>query len=135
MSDAMLPARPYLIRALYEWIADNKQTPYIVVDTSLPGVVVPQEYVHDNRIILNIASEVVFNLCIGNDAFEFKARFAGISRNLWIPVVAVIAIYAKESNRGMIFSNENSGTSPLDSETIQPEKVKPKMTLIQGGLD
>src|SRR5262245_59595988 len=96
----MTPPRPYLIRAFYDWIIDNNLTPYIVIDASAEGVVVPQEYVKDDKIVLNIAAHVVNGLALGNEVIQFKARFGGVPRSIYAPVAAVTAIYAKENGRG-----------------------------------
>ncbi len=103
----MTSNRPYLIRAIYEWIADNQLTPYIIVDTTIPGVIVPQDYVNDDQIILNIAFHVVSNLTLSNDEIYFDARFKGISQHICVPVKAVKAIYAKENGKGMGFDPED----------------------------
>jgi len=104
--------RPYLIRAMHAWISDNGQTPYIVVDATVPGTEVPQQYVHDGRIVLNISYDAVAHLDLGNDFLQFQARFSGTPWRLSVPVSAVMGIYAQESGRGMIFGEEGATQAP-----------------------
>lgn len=100
------PKRPYLLRAYYDWLLDNGFTPYLVVDATYYGVDVPQEYVKDGQIVLNISEGAVGNLALGNDTIEFSARFQGIPRNIYIPMGAAIAIYARENGDGVMFEPE-----------------------------
>jgi stringent starvation protein B len=107
--------RPYLIRALYEWCTDNGLTPYVAVMVD-ETVKVPKEYVKNNEIVLNISFDATSSLSLGNDFIEFKARFAGISREIVVPINRVIAIYARENGQGMAF--------PLhDASQIQPQSA------------
>ena len=103
--------RPYLIRALYEWCTDNGFTPYVAVRVD-EAVQVPREYVKNGEIVLNISYDATSSLQLGNDFIEFKARFAGTSRDIMVPISRVIAIYARENGQGMAF--------PMGS-TPQPE--------------
>lgn len=112
----MTSTRPYLIRAFYDWIADNNCTPHIVVNAELPGVEVPQEFVEGGQIVLNIAMPAVEGLQLGDEAIEFQARFAGTARYLHIPVNAVMAIYARENGRGMVFAEDENEPPPEDEE-------------------
>lgn len=112
--------RPYLIRALYEWCTDNGFTPFIAVlvdDT----VRVPQEYVKDGEIVLNISFDATSSLNLGNDIIEFKGRFGGVARDIMVPVERVLAIYARENGQGMAFpmlaSSGNAVESPPSAET------------------
>jgi stringent starvation protein B len=108
----MTTTRPYLIRAFYEWIVDNACTPYIVINAEIPTVLVPEEYVKEGQIVMNISIRAVQNLILGNDAIEFQARFAGKIRRIYAPISSILAIYAKENGRGMIFSEEGSEQHP-----------------------
>jgi stringent starvation protein B len=99
----MSPSRPYLLNALYEWILDNHCTPYIAVNALYEGAIVPQEYVREGQIILDINPSAVHKFAIGKEVLQFSARFAGVSRNLDSPIPAITAIYAKESGAGMVF--------------------------------
>ena len=104
MSDkapAMSSHRPYLLRALWEWIADNGMTPHVLVDATRDGVRVPPHTVKDGKVVLNIADRAVSRLEMGNDAISFTARFGGVSHPVEVPVPAVLAIYARETGQGM----------------------------------
>ena len=103
----MTSNKPYLIRALYEWIADNHMTPYLLVDANRRGVVVPKAYINNGEVVLNIAFQVVHNLSMGNDAIRFDARFKGVSQHINAPIGAIKAIYAKETGKGMGFDSED----------------------------
>ena len=102
----MTSNRPYLLRAICEWILDNSMTPYLIVDATVEGTEVPDQYIEDGRIILNIHPDAVHNINISNEDVEFSARFNGKSCNLNIPMPAVLAIYARENGKGMIFPEE-----------------------------
>ena len=97
----MTSHRPYLLRALYEWISDNGMTPHLLVDATRPGVRVPAHTVNDGKVVLNIAARAVAHLSMDNDAVAFTARFAGVSHAVIVPVSAVLAIYAREIGQGM----------------------------------
>ncbi len=105
---SMTSSRPYLARALYEWILDNGLTPYLLVDATVPGTVVPQDFVQDGKIVLNISPSAVRGLDIGNEAVTFNARFRGVPQDVYVPVSAVLAIYARENGHGMVFAEEGS---------------------------
>lgn len=113
----MTPSRPYLLRGFYEWIVDNHYTPYIVINTDMPDVHVPEEYIEDGRIVLNIAPNAIRGLLLANDHVEFNARFSGVPYDIWAPIKAVTAVYAKENGRGMVFKEEEEDESPPPSPT------------------
>ncbi len=108
----MTPSRPYLIRALHEWIMDNLQTPYIVVDVAVQGVNVPQTFVNDGQIVLNVSLSAVQQLTMDNDAISFSARFGGLPMYVYVPAAAVMAIYSKETGQGMSFGREPGAPQP-----------------------
>lgn len=108
----MMSSRPYLVRAFNEWILDNECTPYIVVDAGIQGVQVPTEHVANGQIVLNISPGAVRGLVIGNSALEFSARFGGVPMQVFIPLQAVTAIYAKENGEGMVFGSEPGSPDP-----------------------
>lgn len=108
----MTPQRPYFLRALYQWIVDNGLTPYIVVDAKSSDVEVPEQYVREGRILFNISPSAVINLELDNDKVEFSARFHGTARHQHIPMPAIMAIYAKENSKGMIFTDEKDNEPP-----------------------
>lgn len=123
----MTPSRPYLLRGFYEWIVDNHYTPYIVINTDIPDVHVPEEYIEDGRIVLNIAPNAIRGLLLANDHIEFNARFSGVPYDIWAPIKAVTAVYAKENGRGMVFKEEEEDDTPPTSPTptITSDSTKP----------
>jgi len=113
MSDAqpaMTSHRPYLLRALYEWIADNGMTPHVLVDATQAGVRVPPHTVKDGRVVLNIADRAVARLEMDNDSVRFTARFGGVSHPVVVPIAAVMAIYARETGQGMALPEDVAGS-------------------------
>ena len=105
----MTPNRPYLIRAVNEWLLDNRCTPHLLVNAEAPGVDVPRQYIQDGKIVLNIGPNAVEGLRVSNEEVTFLARFSGVSQLVSLPISAVLAIYAKENGRGMMFSEEEDG--------------------------
>jgi stringent starvation protein B len=124
-------ARPYLLRALYEWILDSDCTPYLIVSTDVPGVRVPEGYAKDDRIVLNISPRSVRDLLIGEREVTFDGRFAGRAFAVVAPVGAVVGIYAKETGEGMAFDAERE--SPA-SESPATEPTGPETPRPRGGL-
>jgi stringent starvation protein B len=115
--------RPYLLRAIYDWISDNQLTPYILVDAGAPGVRVPPQVIQNGQVVLNLATRAVVNLDLGNDWISFQARFSGVSQAIQIPVQAVLALYAQENGQGMMFPAEGEGSDsppPPDSPPDEP---------------
>jgi stringent starvation protein B len=106
------PRRPYLLRALHEWITDSGQTPHIVVDAAGEGVNVPRQYVKDGKIVLNVSFSATQNLKLGNDAVSFEARFSGVSYLVHVPVRAILGVYARETGQGMIFPEGDADPDP-----------------------
>lgn len=127
----MTPTRPYLLRAFYDWITDNNCTPHIIVNANLPDVMVPEQYIENGQIVLNISMPAVHHLELKNEAISFSARFAGIAHNVYIPTNAIVAIYAKENGRGMIFAEEDETTHPPDKTKTKGESSNDK----KGGKD
>lgn len=129
--------RPYLIRALYEWIVDNNCTPYILVDINFPNVKVPDGFAEDGQIVLNLSPSAVKHLLMDNEAISFEARFAGVVQRPYVPIIAVKAIYAKENGYGMFFehdplleSNNGGDDKPPSPETPSPRK-KPSLKIVK----
>ena len=120
--------RPYLIRAMYDWISDNGLTPYLLVDARSEGVRVPPGAVKDGQVVLNVAVRAVSELELGNQSIEFTARFSGASHQVTVPVSAVLAIYAQENGQGMMFPAE-SGEGGDAGSPDQPEPPKKGPTL------
>ena len=102
----MTKKRPYLLRAMHEWILDNNMTPHIVVDTTHSGLVAPPGHSVDGKLVLNIGPVATRALVLGNETVTFEARFSGVSQRVEVPVDAVLGIYARENGHGMIFSDE-----------------------------
>jgi stringent starvation protein B len=120
----MLSNKPYLIRAFYEWIVDCQSTPLLVVDATMPRCNVPQEYVENGEIILNISPDAIRDLKVNRNVVEFKASFSGIAHLISVPIRAVLAIYAEENGQGMFFDVENEEDTDWEEEvmtTAQPE--------------
>ena len=126
--------RPYLLRAMHEWMTDNGQTPHFVVDASVEGVAVPRQYVRDGKIVLNASYTATDGLMIKNDWVSFGARFDGSPFEVRLPLLAVIGIYARETGQGMIFSDEEAAAEPKAAAKPQAgeEPRRPRLTLIAG---
>jgi stringent starvation protein B len=107
----MTSQRPYLLRAIYEWIVDNGMTPHVLVNARSPGVRVPPQTVKDGQVVFNIADRAVGKLEMGNDVLRFSARFGGVSQSVVVPLAAVMAIYARETGQGMGMPEEPQATS------------------------
>ncbi len=132
----MFPSRPYLIRAIYEWILDNHFTPHVLVDAQFTGVIVPKEHIEDGKIVLNISPNAVHAFVVSSEFMEFKARFSGKVRNISIPIPAVEAVYAHENGQGMVFHPDEyktdvGGEGGKMSEPPQIGKAKPKLKLVK----
>lgn len=128
----MTSSRPYLIRALYEWIIDNGSTPYILVDAEDEQVVVPRQFVEGGKIVLNINPSAVQNLELGNHFVELDARFSGTPMHVSVPVSSVLAIYARENGKGMVFSEEDDGDEPPPSGTPEDEgRKRPQLRVVK----
>ena len=117
---AMTSNRPYLFRAFYEWIVDNDCTPYVVVDAYHADVSVPQSYVSDGQIVLNIAPRAVAELVMNNEAVAFSTRFGGVPTSIYLPVAAIMGIYARENGQGMVFQEEPSAETPRPKPVLAP---------------
>lgn len=110
----MTASRPYLIRALYEWILDNDCTPYLLVNTLYPGTVVPEGYSENGQIVLNLSPSAIRELDMDNERVCFHGRFGGVAQQVWVPVPAVMAIYARENGQGMVFEVDTQTPPPAD---------------------
>lgn len=134
----MTSTKPYLIRAIYEWLLDNSLTPYLMVDVDHEGVKVPEDQVEDGQIILDLSPDVIRSLEMTNKAVEFYAQFSRVKHHLYIPVSAVVALYAYENGRGMVFTDEHDedddsgtiGDSPGDTQD-QKKKGPPHLKIVK----
>lgn len=131
------PKRPYLARAIYEWICDNQLTPYLLVDATQPHTSVPVQFVKDGQIVLNIVPHAVHQLVMNNDAISFSARFGGVAQNIYVPFASVIGIYARENGQGLFFDpSEYENMSPVTTEEIaelsetEAPKKKPSLRIV-----
>jgi stringent starvation protein B len=136
MGKQLTSKRPYLLRAMHEWMTGNGQTPHVVVDAECPKIVVPQQHVQHGKIILNIGYSATRGLELGNEVISFGARFGGAPFEVTVPVKAVLGIYAKESGQGMIFSNDASEDKPvpIGQDAEAPTSVrsgKPNLRVIK----
>ena len=124
----MTTHRPYMIRALNEWILENDCTPYILVNAFEEDVSVPQDFVKDGQIVLNISPIAVHGLRISNEALEFSGRFGGVPTQVHVPIRAVLGIYARENGQGMIFETDDPIPEPPPPEKPKGPKVVPVLS-------
>jgi stringent starvation protein B len=124
----MKSSRPYLVRALYEWILDNACTPYLLVDATVAGVEVPQQYVKNGQIVLNVAPGAVAGINMSNDDIRFRGRFSGVAIDVFVPIGAVLGIYARENGQGMVFEPEQA---PPPSSDDEPRSGKPSLRVVK----
>lgn len=136
----MNSSRPYLLRAIHQWIVDNDCTPYLLVNANAPGVTVPREYIENEKVILNISPTAAHDLLLGDEEVIFNARFGGRPMEVVAPVNAVLAIYARENGQGMLFTDEageGDGTSEEErdsadrSEDTAPSPKRPNLKVIK----
>lgn len=128
----MTSQKPYLVRAIYEWLLDNQLTPYLLVNTTIDGVDVPHEYINDDKIVLNVAPDAINNFHADNDWISFSARFSGKPVELFVPIPAILAIYGKENNEGMFFTDEEPLTPPPPNKVDTPtKKSQPTLTVVK----
>ena len=131
----MTSTRPYLVRAMYDWIIDNGMTPHLLVDTKDPTVMVPRQYEQDDKIVLNISPSATQSLSLNDETVEFQARFDGEPTSVYIPMQYVMAIYTKENGQGMMF-NEDTDTTPTlgpgpAAKSTQPAKPKVQLKIVK----
>ena len=140
----MSSRRPYLVRAMHEWMTDNHQTPHIVVDASLAGLEIPRQFVQDGKIILNISFNATQNLNMSNERIEFNARFGGVSHYVRVPLTAVQGIFARETGEGMVFEEElvptdpppespspGTGPGPAATDAPAPKAKRPSLKVVK----
>ena len=125
----LTPTRPYLARAIYEWICDNNLTPYLMVDATRPYTDVPVQFIQDGQIVLNIVPHAVHKLQMSNEAISFSARFGGVSQDIYVPINAVLGVYAKENGQGLFFdpdeyTNTQTEENALEANHKETEKME-----------
>ena len=127
--------RPYLIRALYEWLIDNGLTPHLLVEADREGVVVPRDFIEEGRIVLNVSPTAVRGLELSNDQITFNARFGGQPMDVFVPPSAVLGIYARENGRGMLFPDdelqEAEDHTPDDDPEPTPPRERPSLKVVK----
>ena len=130
MTDANLtPTRPYLARAIYEWICDNQLTPYLLVDATQSYVKVPTQHIKDGQIVLNIVPHAVHQFQMDNDAIFFSARFGGVPQEIYVPMSAVLGIYSRENGQGLFFDpKEYEGQTSTEDALPEVEQDQPEKT-------
>ena len=116
-----LPKRPYLLRAMHQWITESGNTPHVIVDAGHEGAEVPRAYIKDGKIVLNLSEGATQCLRLGNEDIEFEARFAGVVHHVRFPVRAVLGVYARETGEGMVFSEQDLGPEPPKHPTPAEE--------------
>lgn len=127
----MTSLKPYLLRAVYDWIVDNHLTPYLLVDAEQNNAVLPMQFVEDGKIILNIRPQAVEALSLGNNTVEFNARFSGKSMHIIAPLSSIIAIYAKENGKGMVFNPEDEDMDDTPPEPTPPKPSRPQLRVVK----
>lgn len=118
--------KPYLLRAIYEWVVDNDATPHVVLFAENPMVQVPQQFVENGKIVLNISPTAAKDLLIDNDGLSFSARFGGKPYSIYSPIGAVLALYASESGEGLSFEPEDHDSLPPDDNPPAGDDSKNK---------
>ena len=127
---AMTSSKPYLVRALYQWILDNDNTPYILVDTASDQVLIPPGIANDAKVVLNLAPAAIQDLEMANDHVSFSARFNGVAEQIYVPVVSLLAIYARENGEGMMFPAEED-EADAENEAPTPSPKTPTLKVIK----
>ncbi len=128
-------SRPYLLRAIYEWLVANDEIPQIMCDVSIPGCQVPTEHVKNNKIVFNIGQLAVRDLDIGNEYVSVNASFSQVVQEIIVPVAAIIAIFARDSNEGMFFSDDDPGGAPGIPEKPLSKNKKPHLRIVKSNRD
>lgn len=132
MEIKMLPSRPYLLKAFYNWIIDSQCTPHVVVSATAPGVEVPEQHIDNGKIVLNVSPMATRDLDINHDNINFRARFSGVERKIFAPIEAVMAVYAVENGRGIVFEEEDfaDGVPPIGKAPNKNVKGKPNLRIV-----
>jgi len=133
--------RPYLLRAMHEWMSDAGFTPHVIVDANRPAVEVPKAYIKDGKIVLNLSWGATHHLRLGNEWIEFDARFGGTSHHVRVPVAAVLGVYARETGEGMVFSDNEpepppaqeapAAPAPGGGDKPAPDRKRPRLEVVK----
>lgn len=135
----MLSSRPYLVRAIHEWIVDSGLTPHLLVNADQPGLEVPQSSIQDGRVVLNVSPTAVRDLLIDSEMVTFVARFGGASRAVTVPMPGIEAVYARENGRGMMFpvdededgADESESGDSTDDRSGPERKSRPNLKVVK----
>lgn len=127
----MTSLKPYLIRSIYQWIIDNQLTPHLLVDAEYSDSKLPEEYIQEGQIVLNICPKAIQMLTLGNKEIEFNAYFSGKPLHISTPITAVLAIYAKENGKGMVFDSEDSCDDSLSRSTVKKQAKPPQLSIVK----
>ena len=132
----MSSLKPYLVRAIYQWIVDNSLTPYLLVNAAAEGVVVPPAFVQDGRIVLNLRPEAIQDLLLGDEHIAFNARFGGKPMQVYVPIRAAMALYAQENGKGMVFDEEEDESTtppppPPKAKPTPPTRKRPELKVVK----
>jgi stringent starvation protein B len=136
---AMTSSRPYLIKALYAWIVDNHCTPYVLVNAMAKNVSVPQDHVNaDGQVVLNISPDAVMQFSLEDNSLSFRARFGGVPTDIFVPCSAIMGIYAKENQQGMVFEHDSepddtppSGPTAVNNKKSSPTQARPSLKVVK----
>lgn len=126
----MTPLKPYLIRSIYEWIVDNQLTPHLLVDAKVNNAILPRDFIEDGKIVLNIRPEAIQGLTLGNEDIQFNARFSGKPTHIFVPTTAILAIYAKENGKGMVFDPDQDSDTPPPPPSVK-KQPKPQLKIVK----
>jgi stringent starvation protein B len=132
----MSSLKPYLVRAIYQWIVDNNLTPYLLVNAEAEGVVVPHAFVQEGRIVLNLRPEAIHDLALGDEQIAFNARFGGKPMQVYVPIRAAMALYAQENGKGMVFDEEEDESTtppppPPKAKPTPPTRKRPELKVVK----
>lgn len=131
----MTPTRPYFLRAVFDWLLDNSCTPFLAVNADFPEVYVPLEHVEDGQITLNISPSAVANFHMDNDYVSFSAKFSGTSRDISIPLGAMLGLYARENGQGMAFPDEELYLQQLEENSVALEAKSTGLSAVESDAD
>lgn len=127
----MTSIKPYLIRSIYEWIVDNQLTPHLLVDASNSESILPEDFIEEGKIVLNIRPEAIQGLTLGNEEIQFNARFSGRAMHIVTPTTAVLAIYAQENGKGMVFDPEGHDDNSPPSQEFKQKPARPQLKIVK----
>lgn len=130
---SMTDSRPYLLRGIYEWIADNNHDVHILVHTNYPGVIIPEGKDIDGQLVLNISMGAAPDLVMDNEKISFTGKFSGVKHAMWIPMGSIAGIYSKQTGQGVVF--DVAETVPVEPEggVVEPvpEQPRPGLRLVK----